>query len=197
MRIKFFKMCLPTEHRCILNRTANRTERLINDAFCYQVMPGRKLHLSVFKGACRCEPWIGNDAGKKQKKGGGMFTLLIAHPLPAPSLSLLLLHLSNSLLRSPSHTHTEKNTHAPSHSQSASPISLIHLIKGSVISGAQSFLIEACTVCTILQLRQFGSQPRRAIDWDRTAVSSQFRESKWRKERQALCWFSFNFCDGR
>lgn len=54
-----------------------------------------------------------------------------------------------------------------------------------MISGAQSFLIEAYTVCTILQLWQFGSQPRRAIDWDRTAVSSQFRESKWRKERHS------------
>lgn len=41
--------------------------RLINEAHCCQVMSGRKLHLSVLKGACRCEPWIENGAGKKRK----------------------------------------------------------------------------------------------------------------------------------
>lgn len=136
--------------------------RLINDAYCCQVMPGRKLHLSVLKGACRCEPWIENGAGKKKKKkGGGMFMLLLASPLPALSPSPSLSSPSFSLTRSLSRAllqymliHTEEHTHllfrlSPSRSQPlflfsaalqrASPFPSLASTKGSVISGARSF----------------------------------------------------------
>ncbi len=128
--------------------------RLINDAYCCQVMPGRKLCLSVLKGACRCEPWIEAGAGKKKekKKGGGMFMLLIASPLPALSLSPPL--LSHSLTHSLLHTLTQKNTHllfrpSPSHSSASFPSPLLsnpphpfllpRLTKGSATGGARSF----------------------------------------------------------
>lgn len=87
--------------------------RLINDAYCCQVMPGRKSHLNVLKGACRCELWIENWEIEEERGSCCWKPILcqLSLSLPPP-LSL-------------TYSCTQKNTHllfrlSPSHSLEAS-----------------------------------------------------------------------------
>lgn len=128
--------------------------RLINVAYCCQVLPGRKLHLSVLKGACRCEPWIENGAVKKNKKKGEMWDVHVVNSQSSASyLSLSLppfLTHSLALSLSLTYSYTQKNRHSLfrySHHHTlnlfsfsaASLFSLLRLIKGSTFSGAWRF----------------------------------------------------------
>lgn len=88
------------KRHCRTNRN-----KLINEAYCRRVMLGRKLHLSVLKGACRCEPWIENGAGAgKREKRCGLFMLIVS---PLPLLPLSPLSCSFAL----TYSYTQKNAH--------------------------------------------------------------------------------------
>lgn len=187
-----------------IRRTENR--KLINEACCCQVMPRRKLHLSVLKGACRCKPWIENGAGKQKKKGRcGMFMLLIASPLPV--LSLFTLFLTRSFALSYILIRTEEHTHLPFQTPSASlPSPLLFNLPRSFSFSSHKGQRDRQSVRLLIEVRMFRSLAApvwitaRMFHWPRKDHFTSFRESKWRKNRYSwetekdylwLCWFLF------